>query len=239
MEIIPAIDLIDGKCVRLSRGDFSKMTTYNEDPLEVAKTFEDHGIRRLHLVDLDGARTGKIVNHKILEKIASKTKLFIDYGGGLKTSEDVKMAFESGARQITGGTIAVKSPEIFQQWLKEFGSDRIILGADFDCGKIVINGWQTESDLTLLEFLTNYSAQGIQYCIPTDVSRDGLLQGSAIQTYKTIIEHFPSINLIASGGVTAYEELEKLDEIGCFGVIIGKALYEGRIQLNQLKPFLI
>lgn len=234
MHIIPAIDIIDGKCVRLTQGDYAQKKVYNEDPLEVAKSFEDAGVTRLHLVDLDGARTKQIVNYKVLERLATKTKLHIDFGGGLKRDEDLRIAFESGAAQVTGGTVAVKNPDLFLSWLERFGPERIILGADVKNGKIAVSGWQEESQEDLLPFLERYLAAGVRYAICTEVSRDGLLAGSAQELYANIRETFPDLQLIASGGVTEAKEVEKLRSIGCFGAIIGKAIYEGRISLREL-----
>jgi len=238
MKIIPAIDIIDGKCVRLTQGDYAQKKIYNEDPLEVAKEFEGAGITNLHLVDLDGAKASKIINYKILEKIASETNLKIDFGGGLKSNEDLKIAFDSGANQITGGTIAVKNPELFLSWLQNYGSEKIILGADVKNGKIATNGWQEESDIELLDFLEIYLEGGIEYVICTDIARDGLLQGSAIDLYKKIIMEFPEIKLIASGGVVNMEELEKLKSMKLHGAIIGKAIYEQKIKLTELTNFI-
>lgn len=237
MYIIPAIDIIDGKCVRLTQGDYNQKKVYNEDPLEVAKQFEDAGIQRLHLVDLDGAKAKHIVNYKVLERIAAKTQLWIDFGGGLKADEDVRIAFESGAAQITGGTVAVKNPTIFLAWLAQYGSEKIILGSDVRDRKIAISGWQEDSELELLPFLEDHIAKGIQYTICTDVSKDGLLEGTALTLYQEIRTHFPDLQLIASGGVTNMKEVEELAKLGCFGVIIGKAIYEGHIQLSDLVAF--
>lgn len=237
MEIIPAIDIIEGKCVRLTQGDYQQKKIYNEDPLEVAKAFEGAGIRRLHLVDLDGAKAKQIVNYKILEKIATHTNLWIDFGGGLKTDEDLHIAFESGARQVTGGTVAVKNPSLFQSWLQAYGAEKIILGADVKEGKIAVSGWQEQSELELFEFLEDYISKGVSYVICTDISKDGLLQGTALPLYQEIRERFSDLKLIASGGVTTITELEKLQEIGCFGAIIGKAIYEGKISLKELIAF--
>jgi phosphoribosylformimino-5-aminoimidazole carboxamide ribotide isomerase len=237
MHIIPAIDIIEGKCVRLTQGDYDQKKIYNEDPLEVAKAYEGAGLMRLHLVDLDGAKAKKIINYKVLEQIASQTSLQIDFGGGLKSDEDLYIAFESGARQVTGGTVAVKDPELFLSWVEKYGSERIILGADFKDGKIAVSGWQESSELELFDFLKEYEEKGIQYTISTDVSKDGLLQGSAVGTYQQIREELPDLKLIASGGVTTMAELEKLRELGCFGAIIGKAIYEGKIGLQELTIF--
>ncbi|MEL6970962.1 MAG: 1-(5-phosphoribosyl)-5-[(5-phosphoribosylamino)methylideneamino]imidazole-4-carboxamide isomerase [Bacteroidota bacterium] len=234
MYIIPAIDIIDGKCVRLTQGDYAQKKVYNEDPLEVAKQFADAGVTRLHLVDLDGAKAKHIVNYKVLERIATRTDLHIDFGGGLKQDEDLRIAFESGAAQVTGGTVAVKNPERFLAWLQRFGAERIILGADVKNGKIAVSGWQEESQEELLPFLERYLAAGVRYVICTDVSKDGLLQGSALELYGEIRERFPDLQLIASGGVTEMDEIEKLQDIGCFGAIVGKAIYEGRLSLKDL-----
>ncbi|UKM63992.1 1-(5-phosphoribosyl)-5-[(5-phosphoribosylamino)methylideneamino]imidazole-4-carboxamide isomerase [Flavobacteriaceae bacterium GSB9] len=243
MRIIPAIDIIDGKCVRLTKGDYDTKKVYNENPLEVAKMFEAAGIQYLHLVDLDGAKAQHIVNYKVLEQIASKTKLKIDFGGGLKSNEDLHIAFNSGARQITGGSIAVKNPKIFEGWLSKYGSEKIILGADSNNGKIAISGWQEDSTEDLIPFIKEYQKKGIQYVICTDISKDGMLEGPSVDLYKKIISdcsnssNGQSIKLIASGGISAIEELPVLKEIGCEGVIIGKAIYENRISLQQLEKF--
>ncbi|MRT15825.1 1-(5-phosphoribosyl)-5-[(5-phosphoribosylamino)methylideneamino]imidazole-4-carboxamide isomerase [Vitellibacter sp. q18] len=255
MRIIPAIDIIDGKCVRLSKGDFGTKKIYNENPLEVAKQFEAHGIQYLHLVDLDGAKSKHIVNNKILEKIASQTNLKIDFGGGLKTDEDLRIAFECGANQITGGSIAVKNPEIFKSWLDKFGSEKIILGADAKNEKVAISGWTENSALELIPFIQKYIEEGISYVICTDISKDGMLQGPSFDLYKKILDECQSVKalplairtkpngnemkLIASGGISTFDELPKLAEIGCEGVIIGKAIYENRITLKQLENFIL
>ena len=235
MHIIPAIDIIDGKCVRLTQGDYAQKKVYNEDPLEVAKAFADAGITRLHLVDLDGARAQHIVNYKVLEKIANQTDLHIDFGGGLKSDDDLRIAFTSGAAQITGGTVAVKNPELFLGWLEKYGAERIILGADVKNGHVAVSGWEEESTERLEPFLERYLAAGITYAICTEVSRDGLLQGTALGLYQDLREQFPDLQLIASGGVTHIDEVTQLAELGCFGVIIGKAFYEGRISLRDLQ----
>lgn len=238
MHIIPAIDLIDGKCVRLTEGDYARKKVYNEDPLEVALEFEAHGIRRLHLVDLDGARARHIVNHRVLHRIATHTSLHIDFGGGLKSDEDLRIAFENGARQVTGGTVVVKNPERFLGWLGQYGPERIILGADAKDGKIAVSGWQEQSGLELFAFLEEYIQKGIHYSICTDISKDGRLEGTALDLYKDIMARFPGLKLIASGGISSLDELEKLREAGCYGAIVGKALYEGLIRLEDLKEFL-
>lgn len=239
MRLIPAIDIIDGKCVRLSKGDYNTKKIYNENPLEVAKQFEAHGIDNLHLVDLDGAKSKHIVNHKVLESIASNTNLHIDFGGGLKTDEDLRIAFESGAKQITGGSIAVKDPETFQSWLLKFGADKIILGADATNEKIAVSGWQEESNQELIPFVKNYQEKGISYVICTDISKDGMLQGPSFDLYEKMLQQIPNIQLIASGGISTFEELPKLKSLGCEGTIIGKAIYENRISLKQLEQFII
>lgn len=248
MRIIPAIDIIEGKCVRLSKGDYNTKKIYNENPLEVAKNFESHGIEHLHLVDLDGAKSKHIVNYRILEEIASKTSLKIDFGGGLKSDEDLKIAFESGANQITGGSIAIKDPETFKNWLQKYGSEKIILGADANNEKIAISGWQEESEKELIPFIQEYQKEGVKYVICTDISKDGMLEGPSFELYKKILKEnifasdskeLKSINLIASGGISTFEELPRLAEIGCEGTIIGKAIYEGRIQLKDLERYII
>ena len=238
MRIIPAIDIIDGKCVRLSKGDYSTQKTYNEHPLEVAKAFEDHGIKHLHLVDLDGAKSKHIVNHKVLETIATKTNLKIDFGGGLKTDKDLKIAFDSGAQQITGGSIAVKEPEVFSQWISDYGAEKIILGADVRGTYIATDGWLETSNQSLFDFLTYYQTKGVQYTICTDISKDGMLQGPSFDLYKKILAE-NQIKLIASGGISHFDELPRLAEMGCEGTIIGKAIYENRISLKQLENFIL
>ena len=238
MRIIPAIDVIDGKCVRLSKGDYSTQKTYNENPLEMAKAFEDHGIQYLHLVDLDGAKSKHIVNHKVLETIASKTKLSIDFGGGLKTDKDLKIAFESGAQQVTGGSIAVKQPEVFGQWISTYGAEKIILGADVKGEYIATDGWLETSEQSLFDFLAHYQAKGIQYTICTDISKDGMLQGPSFDLYQKILSE-TQVKLIASGGISQFDELPRLAEMGCEGTIIGKAIYENRISLKQLEQFIL
>ncbi|WP_375324427.1 1-(5-phosphoribosyl)-5-[(5-phosphoribosylamino)methylideneamino]imidazole-4-carboxamide isomerase [Flagellimonas sp. GZD32] len=240
MRLIPAIDIIDGKCVRLSKGDYSTKKVYNENPLEVAKEFEAHGIQHLHLVDLDGAKSKHIVNHKVLESIASKTSLQIDFGGGLKSDQDLHIAFESGAKQITGGSIAVKDRETFLGWLSTYGADKIILGADANNEKVAVSGWQEESDVKLIPFVQQYQSEGIQYVICTDISKDGMLQGPAFQLYiKMLSQTKKGLNLIASGGISTFDELPKLAELGCEGTIIGKAIYEGKISLKQLEHYIL
>ncbi|WP_420573405.1 1-(5-phosphoribosyl)-5-[(5-phosphoribosylamino)methylideneamino]imidazole-4-carboxamide isomerase [Kordia sp.] len=239
MRIIPAIDIIDGKCVRLSKGDYDTKKIYNESPLEVAKQFEDAGIQYLHMVDLDGAKAKHIVNYKVLEAVASKTNLKIDFGGGLKSDEDLHIAFESGAKQITGGSIAVKDSATFTKWIQKYGSQRIILGADAMDEKIAISGWQEESNEELIPFIQKYQQQGIEYVICTDIAKDGMLEGPSFELYEKILKTCNNnLKLIASGGISTFDELPKLKELGCEGVIIGKAIYENRISLKQLEELL-
>lgn len=244
MRIIPAIDIIEGKCVRLTKGDYGTKKVYNENPLEVAKQFEASGIEYLHLVDLDGAKEQHIVNYKVLEQIASKTSLKIDFGGGLKTNEDLYIAFNSGAKQITGGSIAVKDPKTFEGWISKYGSQKIILGADSKEGVIAINGWKEKSKEEIIPFIKGYQKKRIQYVICTDISKDGMLEGPSLDMYDQIIQecsnesHGQSIKLIASGGITSIDDIQKLRDIGCEGAIIGKALYEGHIYLRDLERYI-
>jgi len=237
IEIIPAIDIIGAKCVRLTEGDYSRKSEYG-DPLDMALRFADNGMKRLHLVDLDGAREGHVVNYRIIEKIATKTKLIIDTGGGLKTNEDLRIVFESGAQMATGGSIAVKDPSTFGGWIEDWGSERIILGSDFRDGKIAISGWREETELELMPFLREWMKKGISTTICTDISKDGVLQGSSVGVYKEIIREFPELKLIASGGVSSLDDIFALEEVGIPGVIIGKAIYEGRIELSDLQQFI-
>lgn len=244
MRLIPAIDIIEGKCVRLSKGDYGTKKIYNENPLEVAQEFEAHGIQHLHLVDLDGAKSKHIVNHKVLETIATKTNLQIDFGGGLKTDDDLHIAFESGAHQITGGSIAVKDRETFLGWLETYGPEKIILGADANNEKVAVSGWQEESEQELIPFIQGYQKEGIQYIICTDISKDGMLQGPSFDLYKRILDNTqvdekPGIHLIASGGISTFDELPRLAELGCEGTIIGKAIYENKISLKQLENYIL
>jgi len=238
MEIIPAIDIIGGKCVRLTQGDYDSKKVYHDDPLDAARMFEDWGLKRLHLVDLDGAREGKIRNYKIIEKLASKTSLVLDFGGGLKSDEDVYIAFESGAAMVTGGSIAVKDPELFLGWLTRYGSDRILLGADHKEGKIAVSGWEETSEQELLEFIRDYKEKGIKQVISTDISKDGMLAGPSMDSYREILDEVSGIHLVASGGVSGPDDLYLLDEAGLHGVIIGKAIYEGRISDRDIGNFL-
>ena len=237
IELIPAIDLIDGKCVRLTQGDYNSKKIYNEDPLEAAKAFEAHGLRRLHVVDLDGAREGRIINYRILERIATRTSLIIDFGGGLKCENDLEIAFESGAQMVTGGSIAVKEPETFTGWINRFGSKKMILGADAKDRKIAINGWQNTTDEALIPFIEQYHKKGIRKVICTDIDCDGMLEGPSIELYQEIRQTLPEVYLIASGGVSSIKDIEQLESAGIPAVIFGKAIYEGRIQLKELIRF--
>lgn len=239
IELIPAIDIIDGKCVRLSQGDYNSKKVYNENPVEVAKELEAHGIRRLHVVDLDGAASHHVVNYRTLEQIASRTSLVIDFGGGVKSDEDLVIAFESGAQMITGGSIAVQNPERFCHWLQTYGSERIILGADVKDHKIAVNGWKDESACELFPFLEDYIGKGIRKVICTDINCDGMLQGPSISLYKEMLETYPDLYLIASGGVGSTEDIRQLEATGIPAVIFGKALYEGRITFKELEAFMI
>ncbi len=239
MRLIPAIDIINGKCVRLSKGDYSTQKVYNENPLEVAKMFTAHGVKYLHLVDLDGAKASHIVNYKVLEQIASKTNLKIDFGGGLKSEGDLRIAFESGASQITGGSIAVKNPEIFKKWLAKYGPQKIILGADAKNEKVAVGGWLEDSDEDLIPFIKNYVNEGIKYVICTDIAKDGMLQGPSFDLYKKILSQDSDIKLIASGGVSCFEDLPKLAGLGCEGTIIGKAIYEKKISMKQIEGYIV
>ena len=238
MRIIPAIDIIEGKCVRLSQGDYSKKTVYSSSPFEMAQRFEDHGINFLHLVDLDGAKSSKIINYKILEQIALKTALNVDFGGGLKSVEDVRIVFESGASQVTLGSIAVSDPDTFIELFQNYGSEKIILGADFLNNKIKTNGWLNDSGNDLIDFLDYHVSKGVKYVIPTDISKDGMLKGPSLDSYKNILKSFKDVCLIASGGISDIKDLEDLKEIGCEGAILGKAIYENKIELKSLMNFI-
>lgn len=237
MEIIPAIDIIDGKCVRLTEGDYAQKKIYNEHPLEVAKAFEDAGLLRLHLVDLDGAKAGAVKNWKVLETIAGKTAMIIDFGGGIKTQEDVKIVFNSGAALATIGSLAVKNESEFVSWLRLFGADRFLLGADVKQEKIAVGGWLETTDIGIYDFISKYLAYGVQQLFCTDVSKDGKLQGPSLDLYKQILAKFPQLHFIASGGVSSMADLDDLRSIGCKGAIVGKAIYEGRVTLEDLKKF--
>ena len=237
IEIIPAIDLIDGKCVRLSQGDYNSKTVYNENPLEVAKMFESSGIKRLHLVDLDGAKAKHIVNHKVLGAISSETSLVIDFGGGLKSDEDLKIAFHNGAAMITGGSIAVKQPEKFLRWLDKYGSEKIILGADAREGMISVGGWQENTSLPVIDFISGFYKEGIKKVISTDISRDGMLSGPSIDLYRDIMKEIPGVELTASGGIASMNDIISLAQLGVPGVITGKAIYEGKISLEEIEKY--
>ena len=238
IEIIPAIDIIDGKCVRLSQGDYNQKTVYNENPLEVAIMFEAAGIRRLHLVDLDGAKASHIINHKVLELISTKTNLIIDFGGGLKSDEDLEIAFNSGAHMITGGSIAVKERDTFLKWLQKYGSEKIILGADAKDGNIAVGGWLESTELPVIEFISDFHKQGITKVISTDISRDGMLTGPSFELYAEIMEKLPNVEIIASGGIATMDDILKLDEMGVPGVIVGKAIYENRVSLKKIEEYI-
>lgn len=239
IELIPAIDIIDGKCVRLSQGNYDSKKVYNENPLEVAKEFEAYGIRRLHVVDLDGAASQHVVNYRTLEQIATQTSLTIDFGGGIKTSGDIEIAFDSGAEMITLGSVSVKHPELFDEWLQTYGNEKIILGADVKDNRIAINGWKEESPQELMPFLNQHINKGVTKVLCTDISRDGMLKGPALDLYRSIMEAHPELHLIASGGISGMEDILKLDEAGIPAVVFGKAIYEGRISLKELSRYII
>ncbi|MEI7524801.1 MAG: 1-(5-phosphoribosyl)-5-[(5-phosphoribosylamino)methylideneamino]imidazole-4-carboxamide isomerase [Mariniphaga sp.] len=238
IEIIPAIDIIDGKCVRLSQGDYGQKIIYNENPLEVAKMFEDAGLKRLHLVDLDGARAHHIVNQSVLQRIATQTGLIVDFGGGLKSDEDLKIAFESGASMVTGGSIAVKSPETFMKWIGKYGAEKIILGADAMHEMIAVTGWLESTGTSIFSFIKDWHSKGITKIISTDISRDGMLQGAATDLYKRILLSVPGTYLIASGGVSSMADIYELQDAGIPAVITGKAIYEGRITMDEIREFI-
>ncbi len=237
MKIIPAIDIIDGKCVRLTQGDYSQKTIYNEHPLEVALQFQDAGLERLHLVDLDGAKAGRVQNWKVLETIAGKTNLVIDFGGGIKTEQDLDIVFQSGAALATVGSIAVKDESRFVGWLEQYGPDRFLLGADVKDELIAVGGWLETTQIRIYDFIQSYVQRGIVQLFCTDVSKDGKLEGPSLPLYQQIIEQFPGLHFIASGGVSSIKDLEDLASIGCSGAIVGKAIYEGRIRLEELTRF--
>lgn len=239
IELIPAIDVIDGKCVRLSQGNYDSKKVYNESPLEVAKAFEAHGMRRLHVVDLDGATSQHVVNYRTLEQIATHTSLTIDFGGGIKTAKDIDIAFNSGAQMVTLGSVAVKNPELFDAWLNTYGNEKIILGSDVKENRIAINGWKEESPLELMPFLDQYIKKGITKVLCTDISRDGMLRGAALPLYKEIMGTYPELYLIASGGISCLDDILQLDDAGIPAVVFGKAIYEGRISLNDLTRYII
>jgi len=237
IEIIPAIDIIDGKCVRLSQGDYTQKKVYSDNPLQVALQFENFGISRLHLVDLDGAKEGKIVNWKILETIAVKTKLIIDFGGGIKTDNDIQSVFDSGANIATIGSLAVKNEELFLSWIKKYGASKILLGADVKNENISINGWQEQTQISVYDFIESNIKKGVSNIFCTDISKDGLLEGASVELYRNILNKFPELNLIASGGVSSLNDIDDLEKSGCSAVIIGKAIYEEKISLNDLKKY--
>jgi len=238
IQIIPAIDLIDGKCVRLSQGDYTQKTIYNENPLEVAKEFEAAGIQRLHLVDLDGAKAGKIQNLPVLEKIASQTSLSIDFGGGVKTADDFQSILNAGANYVAIGSVAVKQPDVFASWIEKFGANKILLGTDVKDNKLAVSAWTETTEINIFDFLEEKIQQGIQTVFSTDISKDGMLEGAAVELYAEIHRRFPELNLIASGGISNINDIYAVKNAGCSGVIIGKAIYEGRITLKQLLQFL-
>lgn len=237
MNIIPAIDLIGGKCVRLSQGDYSSKKEYHDDPLEMAKRFEGAGITRLHLVDLDGAKAKKIINGEVLERICTGTSLQVDFGGGIQADEEIEKAFSLGAKQVTGGSIAVKNPTLFDEWIAKYGSEKIILGADAKNKKIAVGGWEETTTVDLIPFIKSYFDKGIRYVICTDVAKDGLLQGPSVELYQEILQEIPELKLIASGGVSSVKDLEELEKVGVYGTIVGKAYYEGRVTLEELVAF--
>lgn len=234
MTIIPAIDLIDGQCVRLTKGDYDTKKVYNTDPLEVAKQFEENGFTRLHLVDLDGAKAGKVINLSVLESICHNTQLQVDFGGGIKTDEDLEKVFKAGASQVTIGSLAVKDPTKVKDWISKFGADRIILGADVKDRKIAVSGWLETSSIDLFDFIEDYYSCGIRNVLCTDISKDGMLEGPAFDLYLELIKRFTDLKLIASGGVSGIEDVRKLKDLGIPAVVIGKAIYEGRIDLREL-----
>lgn len=238
IELIPAIDIIDGKCVRLSKGDYNSRKVYNENPVEVALELEANGIRRVHIVDLDGAAAHHIINYRILEQISNRTSLIIDFGGGIRSDEDLVIAFDSGAEMVTGGSIAVKHPEVFLKWLEQYGCEKMILGADVKDKKIAVNGWMDDTEIELMPFLDEYLHKGIKKVICTDIERDGMLQGPSIELYKEILDRFPDLYLIASGGISCIKDIIDLQEANVPAVIFGKALYEGKITLKELYPYL-
>lgn len=238
IEIIPAIDLIDGKCVRLTHGDFARKQVYSDDPVSTAKQFEAAGVKRLHIVDLDGAKSGKPANISVLSAVARETTLHIDFGGGIRTTDDLKLAIDSGAKIVNIGSVAVKEPDLFFGWLEEFGSDRILLGADTNAGRIAIHGWQTRTEVGLISFLDTYFARGGRNAFVTDISKDGALEGPATELYAEIRAFLPDLNITASGGVSMFDDIFELEKIGCSGVIIGKAIYEGHITLKQITEYI-
>ena len=238
IELIPAIDIIDGKCVRLTKGDYATSKVYNEDPVEVAREIESYGLGRLHVVDLDGAKSKHVVNHRVLHRIASRTSLKIDFGGGIKSDEDLVIAFENGAQMVTVGSVASLQPELFLKWLEAYGGEKMILGADTRDGFISVNGWQEESRQELLPYLGEYIGHGVRNVLCTDIYKDGMLQGPSVELYRQIMATYPTLHLIASGGVSSLDDIRELDEAGIPAVVFGKALYEGRFTLKQLSDFM-
>lgn len=238
IELIPAIDLIDGKCVRLSQGNYDSKRVYSENPVEVAKQLESYGVHRLHVVDLDGAASQHVVNYRVLEQIAGRTSLRIDFGGGIKSDEDLVIAFDNGAQMVTLGSVAVRQPELFVKWLGQYGTEKIILGADVKNGKIAVNGWKEESAQELMPFLEDYINKGVTKVLCTDISRDGMMEGPSTELYRQIMEAYPELHLIASGGVSCLDDILRLDEAGIPAVVFGKALYEGRITLKELSSLI-
>jgi len=238
IQIIPAIDILEGKCVRLEQGDYRIKKVYNADPLETALSFQDHGITRLHIVDLDGARSSHVINWGVLERLSSRTSLKIDFGGGIKTEEDLNIVFESGAAMATVGSIAIKDRELFKSWMFAYGPEKIILGADVKDGRIAISGWQEVTETKIVPFLNGYKEFGVKQVLCTDISKDGMLMGTSLDLYKMIREQVPFVDILASGGITSVADIEKLDSMGVYGAIIGKALYEGLITLNDLTHFI-
>lgn len=238
IQIIPAIDLIEGKCVRLSQGDYDQKTVYHDDPVQVALSFQQAGIQHIHVVDLDGARSKHIVNTPVLQALKQQTGLSVDFGGGIKTHEDMKLAIQSGANQVTVGSVAAQKPELFLEWLQTYGPDRLILGADVRDKKIAINGWKEDSQLELISFLKPFIEAGVKYVLCTDISRDGMLTGPAIDLYQELQDAYPTARFLASGGVQGMDDIEALDAVGVYGVITGKAIYEGRITLEDIKNYI-
>jgi phosphoribosylformimino-5-aminoimidazole carboxamide ribotide isomerase len=237
IEIIPAIDIIEGKCVRLTRGDYNSKKVYDNDPVETAKLFETHGITRLHIVDLDGAKSKHVVNHKVIERIADHTSLIIDFGGGIKSNEDIDIAFSCGASLVTIGSVAVQNPSLLDNWIGKYGPQKIILGADVKNGHISINGWKEEASDQLIPFIKNHMLKGIDTVLCTDISRDGMLEGPSTALYRQLMAHFPTLHLIASGGVSSLNDIKELELAGIPAVVFGKAIYEGRIKLEELAQY--
>ena len=238
IKVIPALDILNGKCVRLTKGSFEDAKVYDDDPIAVAKRFAAAGVKHLHLVDLDGAKAGRVVNYNILKEITRETDLEVEFGGGIKSDQDLAQAFAAGAQKVTIGTLAVKNPKLLLSWLQKYGNDRIILGADVLDGIIRIDGWKRETEFKLFDFITNYQWHGIQYILCTDIDKDGMMQGSSLPLYASLLEQFPDLKFIANGGISSIEELQELDQMGCYAAVVGKALYEGKISLEELANFL-